>query len=236
MPIINLHGTLSTLICLTCQTHHPRQPFQAALQSLNPTMQSFLKNIIEDPSIPVTRNPDGDIDVPGAPYSTFRYPPCPHCLKTHKISTDSDGAMISPSSGPAAGILKPTVVFFGESLPPDRKIHAEQMVDDADAIMVLGSSLATYSAWRLVKRAKEQGKKIGIINLGGVRNEETFWQGEDRVSMEQSDGSRGFRVEFGIGDVLDGALDILAAEGGRDVRSLSNEEVQAGKLVEQYAP
>jgi len=47
-------------------------------------------------------------------------------------------------------------------------------VDEAGRVLVLGSSLATYSAWRLIKRAKDQGKPIGIVNLGGVRGEEVF--------------------------------------------------------------
>jgi NAD-dependent SIR2 family protein deacetylase len=126
-------------------------------------------------------NPDGDVDLPDAPYSTFRYPACPTCLDSppmladgtrSTVETDLDGAWSTTST---AGILKPAVVMFGESIASEMKIAAEESIDNADKILVIGSSLATYSAWRLVRRAKEQGMPIGILNLGGVRGEENFF-------------------------------------------------------------
>lgn len=126
-------------------------------------------------------NPDGDVDIPNAPYSTFRYPACPVCLASPprapdgsmvKVSVDNDGAWAPGSTG---GILKPAVVMFGESIPAATKTAAEQAIDTASRVLVIGSSLATYSAWRLVKRAKENGMPIAILNMGGVRGEETFF-------------------------------------------------------------
>lgn len=61
--------------------------------------------------------------------------------------------------------------MFGENIDPAVKTAAEEAVDDAGRLLVLGSSLATYSAWRLVERAYKRGMPIGIINVGGVRNE-----------------------------------------------------------------
>ena len=126
-------------------------------------------------------NPDGDVDLPDAPYSTFRYPACPACL-THppsladgskaRVDIDRDGAW-SPTS--TAGVLKPAVVMFGESISPAVKAAAEDAIDEASRILVIGSSLATYSAWRLVKRAKERNMPIGIVNLGGVRGEDSLF-------------------------------------------------------------
>lgn len=119
-------------------------------------------------------NPDGDVDVPGAPYSTFKYPACPTCLEKGEkgVAVDDDGAW---KEGSTAGVLKPSVVMFGESIPQERKLAAEQAVNTASSILVIGSSLATYSAWRLVKLARELGTPIGILNIGGVRGEETFF-------------------------------------------------------------
>lgn len=129
-------------------------------------------------------NPDGDVDVPNADYQTFRYPACPKCLasppekglnkeEAGRVEVDSDGAWAPPSN---AGMLKPAVIMFGENIPTAVKKAAEVAVDGASRILVVGSSLATYSAWRLVKRAKERGMPIGILNLGGVRGEETFFK------------------------------------------------------------
>ena len=140
-------------------------------------------------------NPDGDVDVPNAPYTKFRYPPCPTCLVNPpvladgtigRVEIDRDGAL-SPAS--TAGILKPAVVMFGESISASIKTAAENAVDEAGRILVVGSSLATYSAWRLVKRANEYRKCIGVLNLGGVRGEESFFANV----RGDNDGEMGFR-------------------------------------------
>jgi NAD-dependent deacetylase sirtuin 4 len=126
-------------------------------------------------------NPDGDVDVPNMKYETFRYPACPVCTKNPptledgsmaRIELDKDGAW---QKGSNAGILKPSVIMFGESIPGAVKTRAENMIDSAGKLLVVGSSLATYSAWRLVKRAKEKGVPLGILNMGGVRGEEAFF-------------------------------------------------------------
>lgn len=140
-------------------------------------------------------NPDGDVDLPNAPYGTFRYPACPTCFEDppqladgtrSKVEVDDDGAWLASST---AGVLKPAVIMFGESIPGTVKIAAEEAIDRASRIVVIGSSLATYSAWRLVKRAKERGLPIGILNLGGVRGEASFFDG----LRADNDGSLGFR-------------------------------------------
>lgn len=185
MPTIELHGYLRTLTCLTCNSSYSRNDFQTDLARLNPAWATFLQEILatgaldtENPDERRKRglksNPDGDVDIPGAPYTTFRYPACPTCLKRGEqgVGVDNDGGWKEGSTG---GVLKPSVVMFGESIPPERKTAAEQAVDSAEKILVIGSSLATYSAWRLVKQAKELGMPIGILNIGGVRGEDTFF-------------------------------------------------------------
>ena len=160
---------------------------------MNPEWAAFLEEMLangaldsENPSERRAKglksNPDGDVDVPNAPYNTFRYPSCPTCLANPPISPDGNRARVkidddgawSPNS--TAGVLKPAVIMFGESIAPDVKIAAENAINDAGRILVIGSSLATYSAWRLVKQAKERSMPIGILNLGGVRGEEGFFQ------------------------------------------------------------
>lgn len=192
LPSLELHGYLRSLVCIHCHNHLPRRDFQQSLSSLNPTWAAFLAEMLEagalDTENPDERrkkglktNPDGDVDLPDAPYSTFRYPACPTCLKTPPILTDGTKARVeidrdgawSPTS--TAGVLKPAVVMFGESIAAEVKTAAEEQIDNASRILVIGSSLATYSAWRLVKRAKEQNMPIGILNLGGVRGEESFF-------------------------------------------------------------
>ncbi|EMC94829.1 hypothetical protein BAUCODRAFT_36090 [Baudoinia panamericana UAMH 10762] len=184
---LELHGYLRSTVCLSCRTEYNRASFQQDLALLNPAWAVFLAEMLASGALttenPEERrrkglktNPDGDVDVPGVEYGTFRYPACPVCLANPpdgtRVEQDADGAWL-PSS--TAGILKPAVIMFGESIPNSVKLAVESAVDEAARILVLGSSLATYSAWRLVKRAQEQKKPIGVVNLGGVRGEEQFF-------------------------------------------------------------
>ncbi|BDD59178.1 hypothetical protein MAP00_004407 [Monascus purpureus] len=192
LPTLELHGYLRSIICTSCRNEFSRGDFQNSLAALNPAWADYLHEIIEigalDTDNPeeqrrkgLKMNPDGDVDLAQAPYSTFRYPACPTCLENppilpdgtkSKVEAESDGAW-SPNSN--AGILKPSVVMFGENIHSTVKTAAEEAIDDAGRLLVLGSSLATFSAWRLVERALKRGMAIGIINVGGVRNEEVLF-------------------------------------------------------------
>ncbi|KAI9658521.1 MAG: hypothetical protein M1831_003959 [Alyxoria varia] len=212
---LELHGYLRSLVCLTCRNEYPREEFQKQLAALNPAWAGLLKEALEsgvfDTEDPEERrskglrtNPDGDVDLPDAPYSTFRYPACPTCLKNPpvlpdgskgRIEVDSDGAWTESSN---AGILKPAVIMFGESIATSVKQDTERAVDNAGRILVLGSSLATYSAWRVVKRAKDHGMPIGILNLGGSRGEESFFE----HMPSDNDGRYGVRCCESLEEVL----------------------------------
>ncbi|CAE7205861.1 hypothetical protein PTNB73_07240 [Pyrenophora teres f. teres] len=222
LPTTELHGYLRNLVCLTCRSEYPRRTFQTQLSALNPSWSAFLAEMLEsgalDTENPVERrkrglkaNPDGDVDVPNAPYTTFRYPACPTCLKKPpmkadgspvKVRVDADGAWDPGSDG---GVLKPAVIMFGESIPVKTKVAAETAVDEAGRVLVIGSSLATYSAWRLVKKAKEMGLPIGVLNIGGVRGEETFFGDVG----EGDDGARAVRLSESAETVLPEVVGIL---------------------------
>jgi len=91
--------------------------------------------------------PDGDAELEGVDFTHFRVPPCEHC----------------------GGLLKPSVVFFGEGVPAARVRHAFQRLAEADAMLVVGSSLMVYSGYRFCRAAASQGKPIAAINLGRTR-------------------------------------------------------------------
>ncbi|KAI4240829.1 MAG: hypothetical protein L6R40_004943 [Gallowayella cf. fulva] len=226
LPTLELHGYLRSLVCIQCGSHLPRKEFQQSLSSLNPAWAAFLAEMLEtgalDSENPDERrkkglksNPDGDVDVPDAPYTTFRYPPCPTCLAKPPVLTDGSQSIVdidddgawSPRS--TAGVLKPAVVMFGESIAASIKTAAEEAIDSASRILVIGSSLATYSAWRLVKRAKERHMPIGVLNLGGVRGEETFYND----IKADNDGSSGVRCS----ERADKILPALVQNLGRTV-------------------
>jgi NAD-dependent SIR2 family protein deacetylase len=91
--------------------------------------------------------PDGDADLEGADFSSFAVPSCRAC----------------------GGVLKPDVVFFGENVPRDRVDAALRHLDEADAMLILGSSLMVYSGFRFVERAASLGKPAAAVNLGRTR-------------------------------------------------------------------
>ncbi|KAH9884459.1 DHS-like NAD/FAD-binding domain-containing protein [Xylariomycetidae sp. FL2044] len=234
IPTIELHGYLRSCVCTSCHQELPRDVFQDELGRLNPAWAQFLQEILAsgalDTENPEERkakgmrtNPDGDVDLPDAPYTTFRYPACPQCLTSPPViadgslatvEVDADGAW-SPSSN--AGILKPAVVMFGESIRGPVKAAAEQVMENADKLLVLGTSLATYSAWRLAKQAKDRKIPIAIVNIGGVRGEETF-----SVDLDPDQkGSKGVRIELSTDELLPALVERLRQS--KSIKSSSSE-------------
>ncbi|WP_232820927.1 NAD-dependent protein deacetylase [Dyella sp. C11] len=91
--------------------------------------------------------PDGDADLEGRDFSGFNVPACPKC----------------------SGILKPDVVFFGENVPRDRVDAAVTSLNEADAMLVVGSSLMVFSGYRFAAAAAREGKPIAAVNMGRTR-------------------------------------------------------------------
>ena len=121
-----------------------------ALESANPQWREHLPQPVFDPEYrtPERLRPDGDAEVQD--WHWVRLVTCGVC----------------------GGILKPDVVFFGETVPADRVRAGYAMVDDADVVVVAGSSLTVMSGLRFVRYAAKQGKPIVIINRGPTRGDE----------------------------------------------------------------
>lgn len=94
--------------------------------------------------------PDGDVEIDDRYADGFHVPPCPAC----------------------GGTLKPDVVFFGENVPAPRVERAWDMLDAADSLLVLGSSLTVFSGYRFVRKAKQLGKPVAICNDGPTRGDD----------------------------------------------------------------
>lgn len=95
-----------------------------------------------------TVRPDGDVDLEQT--AGFRVPACTRC----------------------AGRLKPHVVFFGENVPKPRVQRCYDALDDADALLVAGSSLAVMSGLRFVRHAAKRGLPVVIVNRGATRGDD----------------------------------------------------------------
>lgn len=216
-----IHGSLASVVCLTCNSMFSRIELQKQLAELNPDWDDLLQqeldrlarqeieSVIRDPIKDFRLNPDGDLELPSSiRYDQFKYPTCPSCAEKGLAHTEHDGKSWSLDNQNVSiphskrkcndvGVLKPDVVFFGENVVPEARAAAEQKMRDADKILVVASSLATYSAFRLIKENKHAGKPIGVINMGPVRGEHELL------------GKGDLRVSFSAGDVLGGIWDSL---------------------------
>ena len=69
-----------------------------------------------------------------------------------------------PHCDNCGGVLKPDIVFYGESLPEETLLAALDACRHADLILVLGSSLTVYPAAALPKEGYDFGARLAIVN------------------------------------------------------------------------
>jgi NAD-dependent SIR2 family protein deacetylase len=115
--------------------------------------------------------PDGDADLTTNDYSGFRMLSCETC----------------------DGMLKPDVVFFGETVPAPRVETAMSALAGARALLIAGSSLMVYSGFRFARRAQSLGIPVWIVNRGRTR----------------ADDFAAFKVEGDVQATLGALLDAL---------------------------
>jgi NAD-dependent SIR2 family protein deacetylase len=94
--------------------------------------------------------PDGDARLAEAYLEGFRIPWCPCC---------------------GSDLLKPDVVFYGEGVPAEQTEAASSSIERAPALLVVGSTVMTYSSFRLCRSIAERGKPLAAINQGAMRAE-----------------------------------------------------------------
>ena len=141
--VVDLHGSYAQVVCLSCGFTISRALFAEQLEALNP---GFIKRSEDVGGLAMA--PDADAVVNDT--ASFRYLDCPHCT----------------------GMLKPDIVFFGESVPKERVLHAYSLVDHANALLVAGSSLTVFSGYRFVRHAAARDIPIAIINRGRTRGDQ----------------------------------------------------------------
>jgi NAD-dependent SIR2 family protein deacetylase len=135
--VIDLHGRLDTVRCMSCDHISSRAELQERLHDANPGWRHVEGSVA----------PDGDVDIESPEFEAFAVPDCREC----------------------GGILKPDVVFFGENVPRARVDAAFAAVREANALLIVGSSLMVYSGYRFAEAAAAAGKPIAAVNLGRTR-------------------------------------------------------------------
>ncbi|MEV6364263.1 NAD-dependent protein deacetylase [Nocardia asteroides] len=140
--VIDLHGTYARVRCLRCAATISRMTLADRLEAANP-------GFAEDVSATgIEVAPDADAVV--ADTARFRMLDCAAC----------------------GGMLKPDIVYFGEAVPAERVAAAFALVDDAQAVLVAGSTLTVMSGLRFVRRAAKNGVPVVIVNRGATRADE----------------------------------------------------------------
>ncbi len=138
--VVELHGALADVRCLSCGAHEARDALQVRLLEHNPAAARWAYELA----------PDGDAEIPSAALDGFVVPGCLIC----------------------AGLLKPDVVFFGDNVPAARVDDCYRRVDEADVLLVVGSSLHVYSGFRFARHAHQQKRPVVILNQGPTRADE----------------------------------------------------------------
>lgn len=152
--VVELHGSLDRVICLTCGDVSGREELHERLADANPGFAELVAgagSLAADGSRVTSQiRPDGDIVLEDSVTDVFRLPRCLVC--------QSD-------------TLKPDVVFFGESVPKPTVEWCFTLVERSSSILVLGSSLAVMSGYRFVRRAARIGIPVAIVTASASRGD-----------------------------------------------------------------
>ncbi|KAJ7309592.1 hypothetical protein JRQ81_007645 [Phrynocephalus forsythii] len=91
--------------------------------------------------------PDGDVLLTDAEVLSFCVPPCDKC----------------------GGPLKPDVTFFGDTVSKEKVDFVYERLAESDSVLVVGSSLQVYSAYKFALAARDRKQPIAIVNIGPTR-------------------------------------------------------------------
>ena len=141
--VIELHGSLDRVFCLTCGQRSGRGELEERLRAANPGWLRYAGSAV------TAISPDGDAMLGDGAVERFRVVDCRQC----------------------GGLLKPDVVFFGENVPRSRVDDCYALVERAGALVVLGSSLTVMSGYRFVRQAAKLQIPVVIINQGQTRGD-----------------------------------------------------------------
>ena len=154
--LVELHGSIMHVKCLKCEKNFTRAEVQHVMEQENPQFAAYLKHLVQSGNYSSSKDaftdasvessslqhsrPDGDFELEtGLNLANFRIPYCLHCH----------------------GTLMPDIVFFGGNVPPPVRARANQIVEESDGLIIIGSSLTVWSAFQYVK--KQCDKNIELL-------------------------------------------------------------------------
>lgn len=141
--VINLHGTYAQVVCLDCGHRMTRAALAEQLEAANP---GFTERAQKVGGLAVAPDADAVVDDTGS----FTFVDCPTC----------------------GGMLKPDIVYFGESVTKEVVQQCYSLVEQSEALLVAGSSLTVFSGYRFVRHAAARGIPVAIVNRGTTRGDD----------------------------------------------------------------
>lgn len=141
--VINLHGTYAQVVCLDCGHTMSRAALAEQLEAVNP---GFAERAEKVGGLAVAPDADAVVD----DTESFRFVDCPSC----------------------GGMLKPDIVYFGESVRKSVVDQAYSLIEASDALLVAGSSLTVFSGYRFVRHAAARDIPVAIVNRGPTRGDD----------------------------------------------------------------
>jgi NAD-dependent deacetylase sirtuin 4 len=141
--LLELHGHTDGVQCVACGHESSRGAFHERVRRGN---EAWFEEHWP-PGLADVRA-DGDAQVDTASLERFVVPGCALC---------------------GHAVLKPTIVFFGGNVPEAVREHSFQLVRQSARVLVVGTSLATWSSFRLCKAAHEAGLPLAVLNAGPTR-------------------------------------------------------------------
>lgn len=182
--VVELHGNLLTVSCLNCGHKSPRSHLQNQLLFHNHQTLQLAQQHQDGPDAKKDQGekqarPDGDMDL--------------------EISADIIKQLKVPScSACGTGTLMPDVVFFGGTVPKHVTQRASEIIEEADGVFVMGTTLPVQSSLRLVTMASKRNVPILIVNDGPTRADdlEHVIKIEDRLFPLISDSLRSYLLSL----------------------------------------
>jgi len=190
--VVHLHGTIHYVVCLRCGSRFSREEVQFNLEKRNPLYKRYVDVLLRGLDRRIGSNdspskdgehewedfigseisqslpsmPDGDLDLfqllsSQRPHADTEIPSSEHFYHTMLYLSCHCG-----------GILKPDVVFYGGTVDKSVLAQVEKLLTESDFLLVIGTSLSTWSAYRIVKAVKDKGIQCAILNDGWTRADE----------------------------------------------------------------
>eukprot|EP00300_Choanocystis_sp_HF-7_P007172 c15134_g1_i4.p1 GENE.c15134_g1_i4~~c15134_g1_i4.p1 ORF type:complete len:221 (+),score=42.15 c15134_g1_i4:198-860(+) len=141
--VLELHGTLASVSCLKCNDKHSRADFQKRLMLLN---RDWAQAVAAE-RVSTLARPDGDYYLTPEQIAQFEHPDCHHCNHFYM----------------------PDITFFGGAVPKEVSNRATEIVNECSRLLIVGSTVATYSAFRLVQMCVGKGVPVMVLTFGETR-------------------------------------------------------------------